>query len=269
MRGWIIPLALAGMLVHSGALAAQDLKPPDPIPADRPGSPNAPQPVQPGEAQPGQAGSRPAQGSTQEQLEQAEREDSGRNFEVFWVRGELGGSYIDMTGFDATSLSLQNTSGGGFSTGIAAGLRLLVFTIGPRFRYHAMSDFRFAQIDGELGFHFGTARFDPFLSLHGGYSFIANGDLAQAASDVSLRGFNAGMSAGFDYYVSPVFTLGVGLTGEGLFLKRPPVPLPAGFNNLPAAQQQAIRNDPLYASSGSSAGFGITVMAQIGIHLGF
>lgn len=247
-----LPLALAAR----GA-SAQDLKPPDPIPADAQGSPNA-QPGQPGATQ---------QQTTQQQLEESEKEDSGRNFELFWVRGELGGSYLNLQQFDPNSLSIQKDSGGAFSTGIAAGLRLLIFTFGPRFRYHAGA-INFAQIDGELGFHFGSAKFDPFISLHGGYSFLVNGDVATAASDVSVRGFNAGMSFGFDYYLTSLFSLGFGLTGEALFLKRPPVDLPAGFNSLPAAEQARIKNDPLYANSASSAGLGITGALQLGLHFG-
>jgi hypothetical protein len=51
-------------------------------------------------------------------------------------------------------------------------------------------------------------------------------------------------------------------------LKRPPVGLPAGFDKLPAEQQAAVKNDPLYEKSGTSAGLQIAGGLRLGLHLG-
>ncbi len=263
MRSWAMTCGAIGVaisILSTHLASAQELKPPPPMPTE--GSPS-------GEPQPTGTPANPGkEATTEEQLANAEKEDSGRNFEIFWIRAEGGGSYLNLQQFSASSFSLQNTSGGGGMFGLATGVRFFIFTLGPRFRYHALSDFSFGQLNGELGLHFGSGSLDPFFSLHGGYSFVSTGNLAASASDVSVRGFNAGLSAGFDYYLSPLFTLGFGLTGEALFLKRPPVALPAQFSALPAAEQAKVKNDPLYANSGSSAGFGITGAITAGLHFG-
>lgn len=236
-------------VLASGIAHAQDLAPPPPLPSEP-----APAPSE--------------EGDTRRMLEESERKDSERNFELFWARAEVGGSYLDMQQFSSSTFQLENAKGTGVMFGAALGARLLMFTLGPRFRYHSVGDFQFGQLNGELGFHFSFGRFDPFLSLHGGYSFVASGNLAQAASDVSVRGFNAGLSAGLDYYLTPAFSLGGAFTAEGLFLKRPPLALPPQFNQLPPTEQARIRSDPLYANSGSAAGFGAAITLNAGLHLG-
>ena len=49
----------------------------------------------------------------QAKLDEAEQEDSGRNFELVWVDGYLGGSYINMRQFSSTTLQLEKASSGG------------------------------------------------------------------------------------------------------------------------------------------------------------
>src|SRR6185436_5055543 len=90
----------------------------------------------------------------------------------------------------------------------------------------------------------------------------------KASDQVKVRGFNAGLDLALDYYVSPTFSVGVGGLADFLFLNRPAIGLPAGFEQLPADQQQAIRNDPLYQQSGTSAGFQAALMLRLGLHFG-
>ncbi len=212
--------------------------------------------------------------ATTKQLDEAEREDSGRNFELFWVDGMIGGSYIDMRQFSADSFQLENASAGGPMFSLGAGLRLVMFVAGARVRHHALSSFNMWQINAEAGLKIPIRSFDVLFQLHGGYSFVGRlGDVGlatntntPAATDaVSVRGFNGGLDLGFDYYVSPLFSVGAGVLADVLFLNRPPVDKPAG---LTAEQQAAIANDPLYQQSGSSIGFQLAGGLRLGLHLG-
>jgi hypothetical protein len=256
------------LFLLAGPARAQDLAPPPPIDPNAPGAPNRPpEPANTGEP------------TTVQQLETAEREDSGRNFEIFYVNAEVGGSYINMESFSSSSLQLAKSSSGGPMFGLGGGLRLLIFTVGARARLHQLSAFSLWDLNGELGLHIPIKKVDLYLGLHGGYTFVGtlgdatiaspNPNVASPAGDTSIHGFDAGLSLGFDYYLSSLFSLGVDGTGDFLFLKRPPVALPASVALLTQAQRDVITKDPLYAKSGDSVGFGISVSLHAGLHFGF
>ena len=179
-----------------------------------------------------------------------------------------------MRSFSATDLALKNSDAAGPMFGLSAGLRLVLFTIGPRFRYHALSAFNMWQLGGEIGLKIPISSVDILIGLHGGYAAVGRLDASSAVADaggpdqssaVSVRGLNAGMDFGVDYYVSSGFSVGLGFTPDFLYLKRPPVALPT---DLPEEQRAAIAADPLYQRSGESAGFGIAGGLRLGGHLG-
>lgn len=198
-----------------------------------------------------------------------------------WLNAEAGVSYIDMEQFNSTKLGLTSTTAGGAMFGAGAGIRLFIFTLGVRGRLHQLSTFNLWQVDGEAGLHIPLGRFNPYISLHAGYSFVGtlnSGDFsspalpglsspASSSSDVAVHGVNAGLSLGFDVYFGHFFSIGLDATGDALFLKRPPVPLPA---SLTPAEQMALLAQPgastLYQNSGSSLGLGVAGSAHLGLH---
>lgn len=218
-----------------------------------------------------------AEYETTQRLDEAEQKDTGRNFELFWLDGQIGGSYINMSQFSADSLQIEESSAGGPMFSAAAGIRLVVFVAGARLRHHALSSFNMWQINAEAGLKIPIGSLDLLFALHGGYSFVGRlGDASVATNTstpaptdaVSVRGFNGGLDVGFDYYFSPLFSVGAGILADFLYLNRPPVDKPAGFESLPAEQQQAINNDPLYQKSGTSAGLQLAGGLRLGLHFG-
>jgi hypothetical protein len=260
-------LALAGVfLVLPGLAGAQDLAPPPPL------DPNAPPAT-------------PQEQATTANLEEGEKKDNKRGLEFLWFNGEVGGSYINMEQFSSTTFALQKSSSGGAMFGLGAGVRLLIFTFGVRGRLHQLSAFNLWQIDGEAGIHIPAGSFDPYLTAHAGYSFVGTLSADQIGSapalptsnqptsgDVSVHGVNAGISGGFDYYFNHFLSLGVDVTVDALFLKRPPVPLPGPLASLPPAQQQMAlmmlppQYQQLYSNSGDSVGFGLAGSGHLGVH---
>lgn len=281
MRDQLLRRALAGapfvvVFVLGASPASAQLTPPAPV--GQPGQP-APQPAPgPGLAppppmDPNQA-PRPDGGeSTLQTLEKSEKEDSGRKFELVWVNADLGGSYINMSQFDQSSLAITRSKAAGPMFGVAAGVRLVYLTLGARLRYNMLSAFSMWQINGEAALKVPISSFDFLVGVHGGWSFLGKlGDASletttdRAPGDVSVRGFNGGLDAAFDYYVASFFSVGVGASGDVLFLSRPPATIPA---DTPADVKARIEADPLYKSSGSSVGFGFAGMARLGLHFGF
>jgi len=217
------------------------------------------------------------QAETMRKLDQAEQEDTGRNFELFWLDGSIGGSYINMSQFSSETFQIENTSAGGPAFSVGGGVRFVMFVLGARLRHNALSSFNMWQMNAEAGLKIPVRSFDILFGLHGGYSFVGRlGDAGVATNTstpastdaVSIRGFNAGLDVAFDYYVSPLFSVGAGILGDFLFLNRPPVDKPAGFANLTPDQQAAINNDPIYQKSGTSAGLQLAGGLRLGLHFG-
>ena len=257
-------LVVAAVVLAPRVALAQDLAPPPPIDPNTPSAPSA-APT---------SGLTPGAEQQNQTLTQEEGQDSGRGNEIFYVNGEAGGSYINMKQFSESQLAIVNSAAGGPMFGLGAGIRLLVFTLGVRARLHQLSNFNLWQLDGEFGFHIPIKMWDPYINLHGGYDFVGTLDSSAldpstsgSSGNVSVHGFNAGLSLGADYYVTPLVSIGLDLTGDALFLQRPPVPLPQNIGVLPSAQQTQIRNDPLYANSGDSVGFGLSGSLHLGVHL--
>jgi hypothetical protein len=263
--------ALTSVLVaHGEALAQQDVQPPPPIAPPPPMT--APGPGAPG--QPATTQEQMQQAETNQRLDEAEKKDTGRKFELFWLDGQIGGSYINMKQFSSETFAIENASAGGPMFAVGAGVRLVVFVAGARLRHHALSSFNMWQINGEAGLKAPIGKLDILIQLHGGYSFVGRlGDAGAgtasgtpASSDaVSIRGFNAGLEVGLDYYVSPLFSVGVGAMGDFLLLNRPPADLPPG---LTAEQQAAIKSEPLYGATGTSAGLMVAGGLRLGLHFG-
>lgn len=257
--------ALALVLAWPLSAAAQDY----------PGAPAVPPPMAPpGPTDPNGNPTPGYQDATQAKLNESEAEDSGRGFELFWLNGELGGTYTDMAQFSSETLQIEKTKAGGPFFGLGAGIRLVVLTAGARVRYNALSSFNLWQVNGELGLKFPIRSVDLLVGVHGGWSFVGSlGDAGLATSSavpdakdrVSIRGPNAGLDLAVDYYVSPTFSVGVGAFGDALFLNRPPVEKPPG---LTPDQEAAIANDPLYQKSGTSFGLQVGAALRLGLHFG-
>jgi len=193
-------------------------------------------------------------------------QDEGLGAEWAWVHADVGGAYANLTSLDASSLSLQKTATGGMALSMGAGVRLAFLTLGANVRDLQLSDFNLWEIDAEAGLHVRIDRVDPYFGIRGGYALVdsVSSDAARATAGTSqsgATGFNAGVLLGVDYYFSHWVSVGVDANPEFLFLKRPPLPLPAGSPVSLTPDQQA-----LYQQSGSSIGFGFAAAARLGVH---
>jgi hypothetical protein len=213
--------------------------------------------------------------------EKKDDEEGSRLTELLWLNGELGGSYANMTSFSVENLGITKDSGGGFMAGIGAGIRIVVVSLGVKLRWHKLSTFNLVQANGELLFKLPISKVDVLIGGHGGYSGVGSlNDLfasnaaqnattaADLTSNVSVRGWNAGIDLGFDYFITNYFSLGLGLTGDFLYLQRPKSAPPEGFSDLPPEVQAEYLNSDVAKYDGKSAGFGFAGALRIGLHLG-
>jgi hypothetical protein len=233
------------VLATAGSAAAQDLQAPPPLSASSYAAP-------------------PSNASDQSQ-------DSGLGLEWVYLNADVGGAYTNMRSFSESNLGLNQTSSGGGALGLAAGVRLLFFTLGVRARDLLLSNYNLWELDGEAAFHVRIWRIDPYIGVRGGYAFVGSlGSGAVAATsnaspDVSVHGWNLGPMVGLDVYITSLVSIGVDANAEVLFLQRPRAPLPQGVTQADVAMLPQ-QEQEIYNLSGSSIGFGAVGTAHLGIH---
>jgi hypothetical protein len=202
--------------------------------------------------------------ATEQQLERAEREDSGRGLEFFWLNAEIGAMHLGLQTFSADELvpEVVESTATGPLYGAAVGLRLVFVTLGARFRYATFPDWRLWTLNGELGLRVPLGLVEPYFTFGGGYASLggfSSDDVGPGlnADDVAIRGFNVRGGFGIDVYVTPAFSLGGLLTGELLVLTRPSVGGSASNGSVEAE---------VYRFEGSSVGSAVSLTAVAGLH---
>lgn len=203
-----------------------------------------------------------AAASTEKQLEQADQEDSGRGLEWFWLNAEIGGEHLGLQTLKANDLldpKLVKTTQTGLLYGAGVGVRILVFTAGVRFRLGSFSDWQLWTLNAEGGLRIPIGSLEPYFTVGGGYASLGSFSTdAPASSKADVKGFNARIGAGLDYYLSNTFSVGANLTGELLFLSRGKVSA--------AATSTSGNEAAVYGKDGSSIGAGTTLTAVAGLH---
>ena len=280
------------MLFVPAVAGAQDLQPPPPItqpqPQPQPQPQTQPQP-QPAPTDTGQLAppppmqqQTPPPAPTEQRLDQSKKEDSGRGLEFFYLNAQ-GGVVFDALGSFSSSLQITQTNAAGAMIGAEAGVRFVWFTVGMRFRYEMLQPFNLWQLNLVAGFHVPAGKWDPYVSIHGGYSAIGSldpnklndstGQIASvgstpqdAANSFTTKGANVGIAVGADYYFVPAFSIGVDAEFELLFLHQDPLALPAACQADPNCVQTA-QHEQLYSVSGDAAGIGVLAQAHLALHL--
>ena len=283
LRRWTALVAAASAIAITcvaTTAAAQGAPPPGGPPAPQPAptgypsnlqagglTPPSTAPVQPAPVQ-------PAQNQTEKDLDKAQKEDSKRGLEWFWINAEGGFSFVDMRTFvvddkDFTAGFLPTQATGGM-VGAALGVRLIFLTIGARGRVGFYDPWNMFTVGGELGLHIPLGRIEPHFELGGGYAAIGNvNSLVQGSSDaISISGGYGRLSAGLDIYATPWLSIGFLASGEFLGLVRP---------GLSDAQIAAIKADPKindiqkaaadgFGTEGSSFGLAAGATLVAGLH---
>lgn len=197
---------------------------------------------------------------TEVDLQKADREDSGRGLEFVWLNGEIGIGHFGLGTFKHDNLAAPNsdTQQTGLVVGGGAGVRLVFWTVGARFRYAAFSDWKLWTLGLEGGLHMPLGALEPYATVGVGYasvgSFSGEGRVTPGPSDeFSAKGLDARLGLGLDYYLTNMFSVGLNVTGDMLVLSRSAISDPA-FAGTP------------YASDGSSIGAGVTATFVGGLH---
>lgn len=266
MRAWLSALvsSFAGIFWCGSALAQYAPPAPGSAPAPAPSSSStlsagglAPPPAV--EAPPPPGAETPA--ATEAKLERADREDSGRGLEFVWLNAEAGVTHVGLATFhdhhllDPNDVRPKET---GLVAGAGAGVKLIFLTLGARFRYAPMPDYKLWSLGLEGGVHFPLGSFEPYATLDAGY--VSLGSFPGASSAIKVRGFDARLAAGADYYLTNLFSIGVNVSADLLLLQRSNAPCAVGL----AASGSGAGD--FYCSNGSSTGGAVSATAVGGLH---
>ncbi|WP_437969604.1 hypothetical protein WMF04_10030 [Sorangium sp. So ce260] len=212
-------------------------------------------------------------GGTEQRLDDAKREDSGRGLELVWFNVEGGYENVGLQTFnideDELTAGFISSSANGGVLGAGVGVRLLYFTLGARGRVGFFSDWQLFSVGGEVGMHLPLGRLDPHVDLGFGYAGLGSfkSAVSGAADAIAIRGFYGRISGGLDIYLSPVFSIGANASWELLALTRPGLST-AQIDRIKgeaATTPQQARAD-LLAAEGSSVGSALALTAVAGLH---
>src|SRR6187399_2157545 len=266
MRAWLRVLALGsfGSAFVARSVLAQTAPPAPPPPAPPPAAPAASSSLSAGGLAPPPAletgpasGAAPATpAATEAELAKADKEDSGRGLEFVWVNGDVGVMHLGLGTLkndaivDPASVSTTQT---GVVVGAGAGVRLVFLTLGVRFRYAPLPDTKLWTLGLEGGLHWPFGAFEPYLTLGAGY---VQAGAMPGVDAPTLRGVDARLGGGFDYYLTNMFSVGVNAGADLLFLSREgSCTQPLDANGAPG----------FYCQSGSSMGGALTATALAGL----
>jgi hypothetical protein len=259
MRAWLLGLVSSvGAVVWCGPAGAQGA-PPAPAPSASGSGVSAgglaPPPAV--EAAPPPGAETPV--ATEAELARADREDSGRGLSFVWLDGEVGVTHVGLATFHDNHLLDPNDvkpKATGVIAGAGLGVQLIFVTIGARFRYAPLPDYKLWSLGLEGGVRFPLGSLEPYATLDVGY--VSLGSFPGAASFATAHGFDARLGAGLDYYLTNLFSIGVNVSGDLLLLHRASARCPDG--------SASAGSSDFYCGDGSSTGGAVTATAVGGLH---
>lgn len=246
-----------------GGMNAGGLTPPPPTEAAAP--PGAPGP-------PGVLPPADGELTTDEELDRAVEEDSGRG--LTWVWAEVGGGFehVGLQTFNvdeqAFSAGFIETSASGAVIDGGLGVRLLFLTLGARARMGFFSPWQLGRIGGEVGLRIPIGRVEPRFDAGFGYAALTGVSATTGnAIDTNINGFYGRLGAGIDVFPVNWLSVGGGVSWELLGLTRPGLSVSdiAGLEDTAEDDPEAAGAVALSAE-GSGYGSSLAITARVGVH---
>lgn len=266
MRSRSVAVRLAVLALFSAPSALAQMAPAGSPPAEpAPGSTATPlsagglAPPPAVEAPPAAQPESPGSASTEAALERADREDSGRGLQFVWLNAEVGVTHVGLRTFkdnDLVDPTAVKTAETGLVAGAGAGVRLIFLSLGARFRYAPLSDFKLWSLALEGGVHAPFGSLEPYATLALGY--VSIGSFPGLGASVNVNGFDARLGGGLDYYLTNLFSIGANVSADLMLLQRNTSVCPSDVG-APAPSD-------VYCGSGSSIGGGLTGTVVGGLH---
>ncbi len=211
-------------------------------------------------------------GQTEQALDDAKEEDSERGLSWFYIDVEGGFQHVGLQTFEVEEETLtagfvESSASGGYVGG-GLGLRLVIVTLGPRFRVGFFDNWQLFSIGGEVGLRIPLGSVEPAFSIGAGYSALGSfSGVVQGVNDsINISGFDIRVAGMLDFFVTPVFSIGAGASWEFLGLTRPGVDI----SSLSNQEQQDLEADEarqkVLEAEGSGYGSAVSITGRLGLH---
>ncbi len=201
----------------------------------------------------------------------------GPSSQHFYLDTQAGMEWVQLetfvADFNTYAFGLLPTSGVGPSATVGLGGRFGFLTLGGRGRLSSFGGdggfdgaWQLWTLDAEVGIRVPLGRIEPNLKLAGGYAASSNFGRAVAnLNGVDLRGLDARLGAGLDYWLLHNVSIGAEADFGVLAVTRPGVSL----QDLATAEQVSTLNQAkarVLEASGSSVGTVLAFTANVGVH---
>jgi hypothetical protein len=168
-----------------------------------------------------------------------------------------------------------STSDSGPMISVGAGARILLGTIGVRYRLARFSQWNLSSLGAEAGLHIPAGKLEPHLIVGAGFANLTRKASSEdGGSDLDITGLDLRAGFGVDYYVTKVLSVGAEFDGEALLMPRPgvdysrsPRDQAADCLRMPTTDQaQQCVVDKAQAADGSSVGGAGSFALGVGVH---
>jgi hypothetical protein len=186
---------------------------------------------------------------------------------------EGGGVHASVRTFfvnqDSLSVSLREVTADGPMIGLGGGFRFSIVTLGPRFRYAPLDEFKLLSGGGELGIRIPISIVEPHLDLGAGYVGMSGGTSPDREKrPFQAHGYYGRIAGGIDVKLTRVLSVGFLIGWEYMGV----VPDGISVSSVSAIQTalhngnfQAVQNE-IKKAEGTSFGSLLTYGVRFGLH---
>jgi hypothetical protein len=198
------------------------------------------------------------QSSVEKELQKSDDKDAGRGLEFVWLDAHVGYQLVNLSAFRSSNFLVEGASKAlsGVGFGGAAGVRILYFSLGARFRYAPLSSYNLWTLGAEVSLRIPYGALEPYAFLGAGYAGVSRAKSADGDPVRQIGGIDVRAGGGLDYYLSHTFSLGGQLAFDALGLRR-------------AAQGDDLCEGTSscgYDSQGKATGFSFASTFVLGLH---
>lgn len=190
-----------------------------------------------------------------EEAEDEEEEEDRFRFAYLEVSGGMSWINLAVINQDNFIPEFETLKGTGFAVGGGAGFFLSFVTLGLQAEYANHDGFDVGVVALDLGIRIPTPHIEPYLRVGVGYAWLFNLDGMMWPADVgSIRGVCADIGLGFDFMITHLIAVGIGVDAALFNVRR------SGVSGAPRVGTVVLEED------GDAVGVQVSALAQLNLH---
>lgn len=191
-----------------------------------------------------------------EEEELDEDEDDGDRTRLFYVEASAGYTWANLGVVRNDNLvpEIQRLEGHGYALGAGAGFFIKFLTLGLVFEFADHDAFDLGTLTLDLGIRIPTPFIEPYLRVGIGYAWMFGLEEFREESDSPIRGVAVDLGAGFDFQISDLVAIGIGVDVALFNVRR------SGVDGAPTSLDIELGED------GDAIGVNVSGLASVSFH---